>query len=275
MTTTWYSGLAADDLGETGARPPLVLLHGLSFDRRTWGPALTELATIDPGRRVLALDLPGHGESEDAPPYAMQAVLERVHSAIGDAGLERPVVVGHSYSAGLVALYAAYHPTSGVIAVEGTQRVGEFAGMAQSLEPALRGSAFSEAWARIAEHEFRLEDVSPEVRVVVEASSRPRQEIVLGYWQDLFSRRPQELDGFVVQGTAAVRRTGVPYVAVAGREPSAAEAAWVEANLPETRTLVWPGSGHFPHLAHPRRFAELLAETRHWARSPEGAFSLR
>ena len=52
--------LAADD--DYGARPPLVLLHGLTFDRLR-RPSPAELRRIDPGRRVLALDLPGHGTS--------------------------------------------------------------------------------------------------------------------------------------------------------------------------------------------------------------------
>ena len=31
--TTWSGGLATDDLGRTDVRPPLVLLHGMTFDR--------------------------------------------------------------------------------------------------------------------------------------------------------------------------------------------------------------------------------------------------
>lgn len=260
-----YAGLTADDLGRSDDRPPLVLLHGLTFDRRMWRPALAELETIDPGRRVLLLDLPGHGDSPDAPSYSLEVIVERVHAAILEARLEAPVVVGHSYSAGMAAVYAAQHPTCGVVAVEGTLRVGDFAGMAQSLEPMLRGPGFDDAWARITAHEFRLEEVVPEVRGFVLATSRPRQEIVLGYWQDLFQRTPQELDAWVVQGAAAIRMSGVPYVSVVGQDPSPEEIAWLQTNQPDARTLVWPGSGHFPHLAHPRRFAELLAETGTWA----------
>ena len=260
-----YAGLAADDLGRSDDRRPLVLLHGLTFDRRMWRLALAELETIEAGRRVLALDLPGHGDSPDAPSYSLEVIVERVHAAILEARLEVPVVVGHSYSAGMAAVYAAQHPTCGVVAVEGTLRVGDFAGMAQSLEPMLRGPGFDDAWARITAHEFRLEEVVPEVRDFVLATSRPRQEIVLGYWQDLFQRSPQELDAWVVQGAAAIRMSGVPYVSVVGQDPSPEEIAWLQTNQPDARTLVWPGSGHFPHLAHPRRFAELLAETGTWA----------
>jgi pimeloyl-ACP methyl ester carboxylesterase len=31
--------------------------------------------------------------------------------------------------------------------------------------------------------------------------------------------------------------------------------------------MVLPGSGHFPHLAHPDRFAQCLARTGGWGRS--------
>ena len=70
----------------------------------------------------------------------------------------------------------------------------------------------------------------------------------------------------VDSGVRAVHAPGVPFVAVAGRVPSPLETAWLEANFPEARSVIWPGSGHFPHLAHPRRFAELLVETATWSR---------
>ena len=107
-----YAGLAADDLGQSDERPPLVLLHGLTFDRTMWRPALAELEAIDPGRRAVAFDLPGHGESPKAASYSMLSVVERVHAAIVDAHLDAPVVVGHSGSAGIASVYAAMHPTT-------------------------------------------------------------------------------------------------------------------------------------------------------------------
>jgi pimeloyl-ACP methyl ester carboxylesterase len=45
------------ELGE-GAGPPLVLVHGAFDNAALWAPILAELAT---GRRVVAVDLPGHG----------------------------------------------------------------------------------------------------------------------------------------------------------------------------------------------------------------------
>lgn len=59
--------LATDDRG-TG--PAIVLLHGLTFSRRTWDP-ITALLTDR--HRVVTVDLPGHGDSTgsaaDPPPW--------------------------------------------------------------------------------------------------------------------------------------------------------------------------------------------------------------
>ena len=53
------AGMAGDSYGTDDDRAPLVLLHGLTFSRRTWRPVLDELLRVDPDRRVLVLDLPG------------------------------------------------------------------------------------------------------------------------------------------------------------------------------------------------------------------------
>ena len=273
VRSTSYAGLAADDLGRSDDRPALVLLHGLTFDRRMWRPAIAELEAIDPGRRVLAFDLPGHGDSPDSTTYSTEALVERIHSAVEEAGLEKPVIVGHSAAAGTATVYATKHPSRGVVAVEGTFRVGAFAGMAKSLEPMLRGGGFAETWDRVAAYAFRLDEVAPEVREFVLETSLARQEIVLGYWEALFQLPPEVLDAWVATGAAAIRKSRVPFVAVVGQEPSPEDVAWVQANLPDARLMVWPGSGHFPHLAHPRRFAEVLAETATWGPQEPGVLT--
>jgi pimeloyl-ACP methyl ester carboxylesterase len=136
--------------------------------------------------------------------------------------------------------------------------------MAQSMEPMLRGPGFDEAFGRITGSVFGLDEVTPDVRDFVINTSRPRQEVVLGYWEGLFRLSPQELASMVAGGAAAIRASGLPFLAVVGHKPSLEDAEWIDSNMPGMRTEVLPGSGHFPHLAHPRRFAELLAETGSW-----------
>src|SRR6478735_8812600 len=91
-----FAELAGDlDQGVFDARPPLVMLHGLTFDRTMWGPTLSELDRIDPGRRTLTLDLPGHGESADVF-RGLNEVVAQVRAAVSAAGFSDPVYVGHS-----------------------------------------------------------------------------------------------------------------------------------------------------------------------------------
>ena len=113
---------------------------------------------------------------------------------------------------------------------------------------------------------FGLDDVSDDVRAFVEATSRPRPEVVIASWTDLLTRSTAELDALISGAAAAIRGAGIPVTSVVGRQPSSAETAWYREHLPDARTLVWPGSGHFPQLAYPLRFAELLASTAAWSR---------
>ena len=85
-----------------GDGPALVLLHPLGADRHVWDPVIDRLAAR---RDVIALDLPGFGES---PPLSGAVPTPR---ALGDAvaallarlGVERPHLVGNSLG-GWVAL---------------------------------------------------------------------------------------------------------------------------------------------------------------------------
>lgn len=79
-----------------GNGPPLVLLHGLGQCRRAWDPVLERLAAA---RDVIAVDLPGHGQS---PPPAdgrlpdLTALTDEVQGLLDALGLERPHLAGNS-----------------------------------------------------------------------------------------------------------------------------------------------------------------------------------
>jgi pimeloyl-ACP methyl ester carboxylesterase len=116
--TQLVGGLAADQYGQDDHRPALVLLHGMTFDRTIWRPIVAELERIDPRRRVLAIDLPGHGQSLPQPSYELDDVPDQLNRAVQQAGLAAPVLVGHSAGALAATMYAARHPTRGVINID-------------------------------------------------------------------------------------------------------------------------------------------------------------
>jgi len=83
---------------EVGQGPPVLLLHGLNDSHRTWREIWPRL----PGRRVVMLDLPGHGMSSrpDAP-YTLDWNATQVARFIEYLDLRNLDVVGHSYGGGV------------------------------------------------------------------------------------------------------------------------------------------------------------------------------
>jgi pimeloyl-ACP methyl ester carboxylesterase len=84
---------------ELGSGPPLVLLHGLCDSHRTWFLTAPYLART---RRVLMLDLAGHGESErpDAS-YSLEWHADMVAAWLAAMGISEADVVRHSYGGGV------------------------------------------------------------------------------------------------------------------------------------------------------------------------------
>jgi pimeloyl-ACP methyl ester carboxylesterase len=92
-----------------GTGVPIVLLPGLTFDRRAWRPIVDRLGD---DVCTIAVDLPAHGGSA-GPPCDLEAVAAQVHELLGSLGIADPVVVGHSMSGAVAMVYSALHPVRG------------------------------------------------------------------------------------------------------------------------------------------------------------------
>jgi pimeloyl-ACP methyl ester carboxylesterase len=108
--------LAVRDYGGSGTS--LVLLHGGGHNLATWDDLAPRLADEF---RVVAYDAPGHGQSGSLPPDFEAGRLVDGADAVADAaGLDRPVLVGHSMG-GATALRRAARGEGirGVLCVDG------------------------------------------------------------------------------------------------------------------------------------------------------------
>ncbi|MFK3979013.1 alpha/beta fold hydrolase [Micromonospora sp. NPDC050397] len=253
-----FGRLAGDIQGTADNRPPLVLVHGLSYDRRQWGPLLDELATVDPDRQVLAVDLPGHGESPRWENYDLDEVVAAIHTAVTAAGLTAPVVVGHSLGGVLVTMYAATYPTRGVVNIDQPLLVGKFGEILRQAEPVLRSPAWGEVWNRMLVN-MQVDQLPQPARDLVSTATDPRQDLLLGYWNEILTKSAEELGERRVRDLGVIRSEGVPYHYVTGYEPDPAYRGWLKSALPELVITVLPDSGHFPHVVHPRQMAAMLA----------------
>jgi pimeloyl-ACP methyl ester carboxylesterase len=141
-STDLEAGLAYDI---EGSGTPVVFLHGLTFDRRTWRPIIDQLDGAITG---ISIDLPAHGDS-GGEPAPLERVAERIYLLLETLGFDRPVVVGHSMAAGIAGLYASAHPARGIVLVDQATEILPFAQMLHQVAPMLRGPAFGQVWPNI------------------------------------------------------------------------------------------------------------------------------
>jgi pimeloyl-ACP methyl ester carboxylesterase len=258
-----WAGLAGRLHGaEPALGAPFVFLHGLTFDRHMWEPVLDALPA---GHRAIAFDLPGHGGSPALPQQGLAVVAEAIHEAVLEAGLDAPIVVGHSIGGPLANIYAARYPAAGVVTVTTPLRVEPFAQLLRSLRSQLAGDGFAEAWA-IYQDSWHMELLTPAQRALLRAGDRRGDDalrlLVLSYQSDLLERPLEDVVRERDEELSQLRTAGTPYLTLHSCPVDPADGAWLHERLPQAEILVWRLGHHFPHLAHPARLAALLAAGR-------------
>ncbi|WP_369131423.1 alpha/beta fold hydrolase [Modestobacter roseus] len=152
FTPTWFSQALADvpehlDVVVAGARvharawgppgaPGVVLVHGGAAHSGWWDHIAPQLAAPQlaasqlaapqlaaprlTGHRVVALDLSGHGDSEHRTDYDPLLWAREVVAVGAAAGLDRPVVIGHSMGGWVAVTAAVEHPADvgGVVVID-------------------------------------------------------------------------------------------------------------------------------------------------------------
>ena len=100
----------------TGHGKPLLLVHGLGGTRRSWDPISISLAQ---GRDVIALDLPGHGETpEQVDSGTFDGLARSLDDWLGHEGLAGVDMVGSSMGARLVLELARRGRAGAVVALD-------------------------------------------------------------------------------------------------------------------------------------------------------------
>lgn len=105
-----------------GSGRPVLLVHGLASNARMWDGVATRLAAA--GAEVAAVDLRGHGRSEQVPdgydtPTAAADLAELI-DALGWTGRRAPVVAGQSWGGNVVLeLAAVWRKPAAIALVDG------------------------------------------------------------------------------------------------------------------------------------------------------------
>jgi pimeloyl-ACP methyl ester carboxylesterase len=100
----------------------LVLIHGWTCNLDNWRDQIPDFAKRN---RVIALDLPGHGQSDKPEiPYTMDLFANAIDAVLRDAKVERAVLVGHSMGTPVARQFYRKYPqkTLAIVIVDGGLR---------------------------------------------------------------------------------------------------------------------------------------------------------
>ena len=228
--------------------PALIFVHGVCEDRSYFAPQLAHFAGQ---RRLVALDLRGHGESSAPLEVTIDDFAADVIAVADEAGIESAVLCGHSM-AGVVGLKVAGARPSlvrGVAMIDGTLLFPEQvrnAGLT-GLVPALDG----EQWFDALRGYFRARIFDPldppELleRVLADAH-RMRRELMRSFFASLLSS----------DFAAELESAACPLLYIHARTPT--DVARLRELRPDALIGQVVGCGHYPMLTVPDQVNSML-----------------
>jgi pimeloyl-ACP methyl ester carboxylesterase len=102
---------------------PIVLLHGLLFDRTMWWPVAADLGD---SCTAIAVDLPGHGDSAPREHYHLDQLTHDLAMMISRLDLRRaPILVAHAEATMIAETFADHYATHAVLGVGTTAVTGD------------------------------------------------------------------------------------------------------------------------------------------------------
>ncbi len=244
-----------------GAGRPLVLLHGgPGLDGSVFFPALSPLA--DEGVRLLAVDHRANGRSDAGDParWTVPQMADDVESLIAELGLERPIVMGHSFGTFVAQQHMAEHGTAAGYVLMGTvdsaeelARIGE---RLAAFEPEHLREQVTRSW----DEEATVETVAEAEQLWRDQlpfhAAEPEGQLVQTMQEKAgeIAFRPEVLRHFATGGAYGLvdnrdrlRRCRQPVLVLSGeldRTTPAAAAHRLAQLLPDADEVVIPGAAH-------------------------------
>ncbi len=227
----------------------LVLIHGWTMNNDSWRGQVPAFVKRN---RVIAIDLPGHGQSDKPKTtYSMDYFARAIEAVMRDAKVKRAVLVGHSMGTPIARQFYRKYPekTLAIVIADGALRpFGDKAMMDKMIE-GLRGPNYQQTGNQM----FAMMSgphLSTEAKDRITASfmSTPQHVLV------------SAMEGMTDNSIWGDDKINVPVLAVMAKNP------FFPPNLEESyRMLVpnlefhmWDGAAHFLMMEKPKEFNDAV-----------------
>ena len=237
--------LAYDESG--AGTPTLLFLHGWCGDRSFFAPQFEHFSQT---RRVVTVDLPGHGKSAVPEEYSIQAFAGRVAELAADLRLGRSVVFGHSIGAMVALELSRVAPELvGAVALIDPPPLNKevWKGFAPELINSFSGPGGPAGRRQFVEQMFLpTDDATRRARII---------EIMTAVPNDIAIPSVEAIAGF--DAMAVLRKCEVPVLTISSAVPTNDAASLLAAN--STMTLGQTvGAGHFLQLEVPEQVNPMI-----------------
>jgi len=236
------------DIGRSNKKDSLILVHGWNCNADFWKESFNAF----PNYRVVAIDLPGSGQS-DKPKveYSMEYFARSIDAVMRQAKIERAVLVGHSMGTPVIRQFYRIFPqkTLGLVIVDGALK--PFAPrpqMEQFLAP-LRAN-YKEGSAKFVDDMLTpIQNAELKTRIRTTMLAAP-EYVGLGAW-----------DGMIDDRIWIDDQIKVPTLAIlaAGPWPADIETTY-RTVAPDLEFQMWNGVSHFLMMERPKEFNDAVGK---------------